>query len=144
MSGMQADGNLILKLYELRRDPELRAARRWYLERFHPQGAEDVVQLMVSGFEGSAAFRMVVTYWEMAAALVNRGAVDEALFQEANSEHVAVLCKLHPFLPELRAKFQDAGYLGQLERLVLRVPEAEALMARRRKLFERWHARATV
>lgn len=140
MSGMTMDGHLILKLYELRRDPELRAARRWYLERFHPRSAEEIVRLMASGFEESAAFRMVTTYWEMAASLVNRGAVDEALFQEANTEHVAVLSKIHPFLAEVRERFREPEYLGGLERLVLQIPEAEALMARRRHLFERWQA----
>ncbi|HJV91606.1 MAG TPA: hypothetical protein VJ623_14945 [Holophagaceae bacterium] len=142
MSAMQADGTLILKLYELRRDPEFRAARRWFLERFHPVGAEDIVRVMVGGFDGSAPFRMVTTYWEMAAALVNRGAIDEALFQEANSEHVAVFAKLHPHLAEVRAAFREPGYLAQLERLVVRLPDAEGLMARRRRLFERWRDQA--
>ena len=139
---MREDAQLILKLYELRRDPELRAARRWFVADFHPTSAQDIVDRMTGGFEGSAAYRMVTTYWEMAAALVNRGALDEGLFQDANTEHVMVMAKLHPFLTEVRARFREPGYLRQLEDLVLRLPDAEALMARRRHLAGIWRERA--
>ena len=66
-------GHLILKLYELRRDPDLRRAREWFTAEFHPASASDIAAIMVGGFTESTAYRMVTTYWEMAAAMVNQG-----------------------------------------------------------------------
>lgn len=129
---------MILKLYELRRDPEMRAARRWFVERFHPASAGEIVQVLTSGFEGSAAFRMVATYWEMAAALVHHGGLDPALFQAANSEHVAVFCKLQPHLAEVRALIQEPDFLAGLERLVMGIPGVEVRLEKRRRLFLKW------
>jgi hypothetical protein len=129
---------MILKLYELRRDPEMRVARRWFVAQFHPGSAAEIVQLLRSGFESSAAYRMVTTYWEMAAALVHHGGLDPELFQAANSEHVAVFCKLQPHLAEVRALIQEPDYLVGLERLVMAIPGVEVRLEKRRRLFRAW------
>ena len=141
MSEFSLDGQLILKLYELRRDPELREARQWYVEKFNPKNAAEIATMMVSGFAESAKYRMVTTYWEMAAALVNRGAINEQLFMEANTEHVAIMAKLQPFLSELREVFKEPDYLQQLEKLVMRIPNSLELLEKRRRLFERWNTK---
>jgi hypothetical protein len=138
MPDLVAHGQLILKLYELRREPELRAARAWYVADFHPGSAEDVAALMRSGFQESARYRMVTTYWEMAAALVNHGALDEALFHAANTEHVIVLAKLQPFLTDVRQRFREPTYLQEPEQLVMRTPAAQGLLEKRRRLLRLW------
>jgi hypothetical protein len=128
---------LILKLYELRRDAAMREAREWYLTKFAPTSADDVLVLLRSSFEGSRYYRMVTTYWEMAAALVNHGGIDAAMFLDANSEHIGVYAKLEPFLTEVREKFRP-GYLQHLETLVKTIPQFEQLTAARRTLLEGW------
>ena len=78
----QEEAGLILKLYELRREDTMRKARDWYFREFNPQSLEDLNKAMFS--EHSGHLRMVITYWEMAAALVNNGAIGLELFSESN------------------------------------------------------------
>ncbi|MBX7218805.1 MAG: hypothetical protein K1Y36_02555 [Blastocatellia bacterium] len=138
MSGKQQDVLAILKLYELRRDDELRAARAWYLGEFNPGSAQEIAAMMLSGEGPSARFRMVVSYWDMAASLVNNGGIDEKLFLEANTEHVVVFAKIEPFLAELREMFAEPEYLGHLERLVRKVPNVEERLVKMRGFLQRW------
>ncbi|HEU5217544.1 MAG TPA: hypothetical protein VFU23_02740, partial [Gemmatimonadales bacterium] len=96
----QRSAELLLGLYESRREPTLRAARDWWVMKFHPASAKDVLRIWVSS--ESAPYRMVTTYWEMAAAFVIQGAIDAELFHAANTEHLAVYSKLRPYLAEIR------------------------------------------
>jgi hypothetical protein len=120
--------DLLLKLYDLRRETVMRKARAWFREQFHPQSAQDVL----AAYRGkqSAPYRMVTTYWGMAAALVLHGAIDEQMFADVNGEHIMVYARLRPFLGELRTLLNNPGYLANLEKLILRMPDAEARIAR--------------
>ena len=138
MESKQLDVQSILKLYELRRDEKMREARAWYFTEFNPTGATDIVKLMLSGQAESAQYRRVTSYWETAASLVNNGGIDEKLFLEANSEHLGIFAKLEPFIAEVREAFGDPKYLGHLEQLVMKVPNAQQILASRRKLFAGW------
>jgi hypothetical protein len=138
MTDLSSHGHLIVKLYELRRDPAMRAARAWYAAEFDPQRAQDVAALMGGTYEQSARFRMITSYWDMVAGLVNHGALDEKLFFATNTEHIMIFAKLQPFLAEMRELFREPGYLQELEQLVQRMPNGEALVERRRKLGARW------
>src|SRR6266700_3428536 len=138
MSANQQDAELILKLYELRRDETFRKARAWYSTEFNPTSASDIARLMIGGFQSSANYRMVTSYWDMAASLVNNGAIDEKMFLEANTEHLAVFSKIEPFIAEVREAFGESDYLIQLERLVSKVPNVKEILEKRRKLLSRW------
>src|SRR5919112_196499 len=105
MGEKQEEANLILRLYEMRRDEEFRKARQWFDTEFNPQSAEDVLALMRGSFAQSAHFRMVLTYWEMVAALVNHGAIDAGLVHATNVEHLRYFAKIEPYLAELRKAF---------------------------------------
>ena len=133
--------NLILRLYELRREPTLREARHWFVARFHPQTAQEVFAVWMG--PDSAHFRMVTTYWDMAAALVNHGAIDGAMFHAANTEHNAVFAKMQPFLGELRKRSGLPDYLSNLERLVLSQPDAESRLDVYRRYLAHQGARAS-
>lgn len=133
----QHDVELILKLYELRRDERMRVARAWFFAEFQPTVAKDIIRLMSSGEGPSASYRMLTSYWDMAASFVNNGGIDEKLFLDANTEHVAVYAKLEPFLAEVRQLF-GAEYLAHLEQLVLKIPNAQEQLAGRRKLLAAW------
>jgi hypothetical protein len=134
----QKDVELILKLYELRRDESMRRARAWYITEFNPQSASDIVKLMVGGFESSANYRMVTSYWDMAASFVNNGGIDEKMFLEANTEHLVIFAKIEPFIAKVREIFGEPDYLIQLERLVMKIPDAGEFLAKRRMLLEGW------
>ncbi len=144
MNAKQEDANLILRLYELRREETMRRARWWFIASFNPQSVQDIFDVFAS--EYSANFRMLVSYWDMAATFVNYGAIDEQMFNDINTEHIAVYAKLQPFLAELR---QMPGvppyfYLKNLEALVLRMPDAEARIAvMRRYMKNRAESNAT-
>src|SRR3989442_13422028 len=73
---------------------------------------------------------MVTTYWSMAAALVLHGAIEDQMFADANSEHIMVYARLRPFLTELRALLNNPGYLDKVEQVILRMPDAQARLAR--------------
>lgn len=138
------DADLILRLYEIRREETMRRARDWFTAEFNPQSAQDVLGALVG--KHSASFRMVTSYWDMAAALVNHGAIDEELFNDINTEHVVVYAKLEPFLAELRAipGAPPYLYLKNLEPLVRRMSDGEARVAAlRRYLTRRAESRAT-
>jgi len=128
----------ILKLYELRRDAEMRAARQWYFSRFAPRSAMDIVALFRGGERASANFRMVTSYWDMASSFVLNGAIDEKLFFDANTEHVFVYAKIEPFLAEFRQMIQEPDYLLNLENLCVKTPGFEAKLESRKRLGALW------
>jgi len=127
---------LILKLYDLRREPTMREARNWIIS-FFPESAADILQAMIKS-ETSAYYRMVVSYWDMAASLVNHGAIDEEMFADAHSEHFVVFSKVEPFLPELRETTGNPNMLGNLEKLIMRQPDAKERLAKTRETMKRW------
>ena len=119
----QQDADLILKLYDLRREATMREARNWMFT-FNPTSVQDVIEVLLS--EHSGHYRMVISYWDMAAAMVNNGAIDEQLFNETNGEHLFVYSKIEPVLEEIRAMFGNPDFLRNLETLVKRIPDSEA------------------
>jgi hypothetical protein len=123
----QRSAELLLSLYESRREPAMRAARDWWVLKFHPASAKDVLRIWVSS--ESAPYRMVTTYWEMVASFVTMGAIDADMFHAANTEHLAVYSKLKPYLEEVRKLASYPGYLGNLETLVTSLPDAEVRLA---------------
>ena len=133
--GKQDDVMAILKLYELRRDPEMRAARQWYFSEFAPRSAMDIIALYRGGERASANFRMVASYWDTAASLVLNDGIDEKMFLDANTEHVFVYAKIADFLPEVRELFREPDFLIHLETLVRSLPDFEAKMESRKRLI---------
>src|SRR5919199_4626269 len=113
MSTKHEDANLILKLYDLRREEVMRKARNWYIFEFNPDNVQYIINTLMG--EHSAYFRMVTSYWDMAASLVNHGAIDEQMFNDANGEHMVVFAKIEPFLAELRAMFNSPNAMANLE-----------------------------
>ncbi|MBL8182528.1 MAG: hypothetical protein JNL64_13060 [Blastocatellia bacterium] len=111
---------LILKLYDLRREPVMRKARDWMFN-FNPKTAEEYMATMMDP-EVGAYVRMVVSYWDMAAAMVVEGAIDADLFNKTNGEHTIIYAKLEPILADLRAIWQRPEALSSLEKVVLDAP----------------------
>src|SRR3982751_5819847 len=120
------DADLILKLYELRREKTMREARNWFFQ-FNPKGREDFIEVLTS--DKSGLFRMVVSYWDMACSFVTNGAIDAKMFNDANGEHIFVYAKMEPFLEALRHESGNPGYLAHLEQVVKDMPDYEAKIA---------------
>ena len=137
MSDKQEDASLILRLYEIRREDAMRKARSWFITDFNPGSVQDIFNVLFG--EHSADFRMVASYWDMAAAFVNFGAIDEEMFNDINTEHVAVYAKLQPFLAEIRAMPGVPPYLyfKNLEPLVLRMPDVQERIAVMKRFMKR-------
>ena len=128
----------ILKLYELRRDEKMRAARAWYFSEFAPKSALDIIKLFRDGERASAHFRTVVSYWDMASSFVLNGAIDEKMFFDSGTEHIFVYTKIALFLAELREMLNEPEFFIHLETLALKVPNIETKMENRQRLYALW------
>ena len=136
------DAELILKLYELRREKVMRDARNWFFT-FNPQSPADFLDAITS--DKSGYYRMVISYWEMAASFVNHGAIDAQMFHDANGEHLFVYSKLEPFLEDLRRESGNPDFMANLEKVVKDTPNYEekiaGLRARIGKILELYQQR---
>jgi hypothetical protein len=134
----QGEAELILKLYDLRREATMRKARDWYFAEFNPQSAADVVNIMFG--EHGGYLRMVWSYWDMAAALVNYGSIDLNLFTSANSEYIVVFAKMEAVLEEARAQF-GPQLLANLEKLIDEMPDGRKRVQMSRERMREMGAR---
>ena len=140
MSVPYQSADLLLRLYELRREAKMREARAWFIG-FSPDTVDDLLATLRG--PDSANFRMVATYWDMAASLVLNGAIDEKMFNDANGEHAAIISKVAHLMPAYREKMGLPHYLKSLEDLIMRLPNAqERLTATRERLKAMAAARA--
>jgi hypothetical protein len=130
MSEKYESASLILKLYEMRREDTMRKARDWFAT-FLPNSAQEIKDTLFG--PQSAYYRMVTTYWDMAASFVNNGAIDEQMFNDAVGEHVAVYAKIEPFIEELRSLYGSPEYMKHLEQLVMRRPGAKEMLPKVRE-----------
>ena len=129
----QAEGDLILKLYELRREPTMRVARDWFGQQFHPQSFDDIKKELFG--EHSGHLRMVLSYWDMAAGLVNHGAISQDLFNDTNGEHYGVFAKVEPFIAPTRAAF-GPQFMASLEKLIDATPGGRKRVAEIREMMK--------
>jgi len=128
------DASLILQLYEARREPRLREARDWLTGKFQPQSAEDVRTVLgARGTPENASWRMVTTYWDMAASFVARGILDSELFLESGGEMLVVWAKVESFIAELRQA--NPRLLKNVERVIEESPSAQERVGELRKRF---------
>ncbi|HMS39173.1 MAG TPA: hypothetical protein PKE69_03025 [Pyrinomonadaceae bacterium] len=134
----QNDVMAILKLYELRRENEMRAARQWYFTNFAPRSVMDIIALYRGGERSSTNFRMITSYWDMACSFVLNDGVDEKMFFDSGSEYIFVYAKIQPFLAEIRQLFQEPDYLINLETLAMKTPNIEAKLESRKRLAAIW------
>ena len=124
------EGDLILKLYELRREETMRKARDWYFREFNPESFTDFQKALFS--EHSGHLRMVITYWDMAAGLVNHGAISLDLFTDTNGEHIGAFAKIEPILGEIRAALTPQ-FAANLEKLIDATPNGRKRSAEARE-----------
>ncbi len=109
------DANLVMRLYDLRREEKLREARAWFVANFKPKSMADIDQLCPPGSDNNARLRQVVSYWDMAASFVTAGVLNPELFFASNRELLLVAVRIRPVLEDIRAAFKDPTFLKNLE-----------------------------
>ncbi len=113
-----SDAQLILQLYNLRREPVMRVARKFVISEFWPQNYDEFKAVVTGyGTEPNAWFRQVLTYWNMAAAMVLQGTLNEELFFATNGEPYFLWAKFGEYIPQVRKDQVDPEFLSHLERL---------------------------
>jgi hypothetical protein len=131
------DADVLLKLYELRREPELRKARDWVTQQFKPSGAGEIMMVLrASGTDHNRWLRQFITYYEMVASLVHRGILDRDLLEDSVTEYVNLYAKCKPFLKQLRQETLLPNFLGQIEKLVEESARGRETLA----IMEKWFA----
>ena len=109
------DVNLILQLYEMRRDDRMREARNWFAGNFKVRTFEEWTALCAPGTDSNASYRMVTSYWEMVASFITSGVLNPELFYQSGRELLFVYARVRHILPALREKFVNQGELKNLE-----------------------------
>jgi hypothetical protein len=109
------DVNLILKLYDMRRESRLREARRWFTGSFKARTLDDFNALCPSGSEQHASYRMFTTYWEMVASFLTSGVLNEDLFFQSGRELLFCWERVRDVLPQMRELYKNPNELKNLE-----------------------------
>lgn len=109
------DAELLLKLYDLRREEKLRDARRWFFGKFNPGSLDEMRRQYPPDTQENAFYRMVASYWDMASSLLNHGLINEDLFFENNAELWGVWSKIEPLVAEFRNQAKNPHAYANLE-----------------------------
>jgi hypothetical protein len=109
------DVNLILRLYDMRRDDRLRQARAWFVGNFKARTYEEFTALCPAGSEPNASYRMVTSYWEMVASFITAGVLNPELFYQTGREMLLVYARVRHVLPSLRQQLANPQELRNLE-----------------------------
>jgi len=133
------DAELLLRLYDLRREAKLRQGREWFFREFNAKSFDDFLAQAPMGSENNALFRMTVSYWDMAASLVNHGLIKEDLFFENTVEFWMIWEKFKKLAPAMRERNKNPLAFKNLETLAekyeewmaKRAPEALATLRQR-------------
>ena len=107
--------NLMLRLYDMRREARLRQARGWFVDHFHPLSHEEMMEKFAPGTDEYNNIRMVLSYWDMVAGIVNRGLINDELFFESNGEIWVVWDRIRSIVPTWRAAFKNPTMFLNLE-----------------------------
>lgn len=111
------DVNLILQLYEIRREARLRQARAWFSSTFKAKSMEEMANLCPAGSDENASARMVATHWEMVASFVTSGVLNQDLFFQSGRELLFVWERIRDLVPAMREAYKDPTYLVNFEKV---------------------------
>ena len=133
------DAQVVMQLYDLRREAEMRKARSWFIGEFWPTSVDDVMKVANSfPSQENSWLRQVSGYWDMACSLVLHGAVQEDLFLEPgiSGEMFFAFAKVYPFLGDLREKMGNPNAWRNIEQVATRSKTARKQLDRFLKTVE--------
>jgi hypothetical protein len=139
-----SEAQLILKLYDLRREPEMRKARNWWMTDFWPKSADDFMKIAwAPGTQENAWMRQVAGYWGIATSFVLQGILSDDLFLVPgfSGEMFLMFGKIYPFLSEIREKLGDPEFFLDIEKTVKRTKWGRDRLQFLLKRLETWQAR---
>ena len=119
------DANLLLRLYELRREDKLRQARDWFNKNFHANNLEELSKICPQGSQEHAYFRMALGYWEMAASFVTSGVLQRELFMQNSREMLFVWIRMSDVVPAMREAQKNPDIARNIEALANGMIEQE-------------------
>ena len=128
--------DLLIKLYDLRREETMRKARDWFFA-YTPTSAEEIGNTMMDP-EVGGYLRMVTSYWDMAASFVNHGAIEAEMFNDITGEHMMVFAKIEPFLAEMREMWESPDMYKHLEKVIMDASDGPEKL----KKMQEWLANA--
>jgi hypothetical protein len=123
------DAELLIKVYDLRREAVMRESRRAMLYEFWPQTWEDVKALLDTKHPQNAAYRQVSSYFEMVYSFARHGIVHPDFWVENNGEGLFLFAKVQPYLPQLREAYNPMSFRNA-EWLACECPEGRAAFER--------------
>jgi hypothetical protein len=109
------DANLILRLYEIRREDKMRAARSWFAANFRPKTVEEMNQIAAPGTNENANMRQVTSYFEMVASFVTAGVLNKDLYFQSGGEHLLTYLRIRTILPGMREMMKNPTAFKNLE-----------------------------
>ena len=109
------DVNLLLRLYDMRREEKLRAARAWFVTNFKPKNIDEMNKLCGPGTEANASFRQSISYWDMVSSFVTAGVLNEELLFQNTRELLLFWLRVKPIINDARAAFKDPNAWKNLE-----------------------------
>ena len=110
------DANLILRLYEMRREARMRQARAWFTAKCKGvQSFDELMKLAPAGSDENASYRQVVTYWDLVASFIVSGILHKELFFQSGRELLLVWERVRELVPSMREAYKDPSYLKNLE-----------------------------
>lgn len=109
------DANLILRLYEMRREERMRKARAWFTANCKAKSYEELLKLAPGGTDENASVRMVTSYWDLVSSFMTSGVLNKELFFQSGRELLLVWERVRDYLPSMREAYKDPGYLKHLE-----------------------------
>ena len=109
------DVNLVLRLYEMRREDKMRDARAWFTGNFKPASMAEMLEQFPMGSEASTHMRQVVSYWEMVASFMTSDVLNKELYFQSGGELLLTYIRIRPILPAVREAFKNAQAFKNLE-----------------------------
>jgi hypothetical protein len=109
------DANLILHLYEMRREERMRQARSWFTAKCKVNSYEELIKLAPGGSDENASFRMVTSYWDLVGSFITSGILNKDLFFQSGREMLLVFERVRELIPSIRDAYKDPNYLKHLE-----------------------------
>ena len=109
------DANLILRLYEMRREDRMRKARAWFTANCKVKSYEELIKLAPGGSDENASLRMVTSYWDLVSSFMTSGVLNKELFFQSGRELLLVWERVRDYLPSMREAYQDPSFLKHLE-----------------------------
>jgi hypothetical protein len=110
---------LILHLYELRRETVMRQARSYVGGgQFQPRSAEDLIDAIRKGDQNTAYILQVFGYWDMLCGFVLHGALAEGLVYDTCQEMYFQWAKIQPYIKTFRSEMKLPEWMQSIEKVI--------------------------